>query len=215
MGTDWNQKRLCHEGHALSWDERDDIQRLLAILQVDAVEVFNTALEYDYVLDFTTKHLPFADRAPHFWGEVVKSLRFTLIMKTARLFDESSDAIGLNKAFNILEQSRYNNLVKNELKQIREQYDEYHKYINEIRTIRDKVYAHNDRREYRFWKKEDTRILNLEFEGEFWNKLEEILIWARDSILCLRSLTGDSYPVNREITNDLENLLINEQGKEA
>lgn len=51
--------------------------------------------------------------------------------------------------------------------------------------------------------------MDLEFEGEFWKKLEEIIIWARDTLLSLRSLIGDNYPVNIEISNDLYNLLEN------
>ena len=205
MSTDWNQKKFSYEGNELSWDKKDDIQRLLTVLQNDAVDTLNTVLEYGFVLDFTTKHLGFVNRAPSFWSEVMRSLRFTLIMKSARLFDESADAIGLNKVLNILEQSIYGSRMKNELKEIREQYSKYHKYINEIRIIRDKIYAHNDKKEYRFWKHNDTK--NLEFEGEFWNKLEEILVWARDSLLSLRVVTGDGFPVDIEITNDLEKLL--------
>ena len=49
--------------------------------------------------------------------------------------------------------------------------------------------------------------MNLEFEGEFWKKLEEIIIWARDTLLTFRTITGDSYPVNIEISNDICNLL--------
>ena len=205
MSTDWNQKKFSYEGNELSWDKKDDIQRLLTVLQNDAVDTLNTVLEYGFVLDFTTKHLDFVNRAPSFWSEVMRSLRFTLIMKSARLFDESADAIGLNKVLNILEQSIYGSRMKNELKEIREQYSKYHKYINEIRTIRDKIYAHNDKKECRFWKHNETK--NLEFEGEFWNKLEEILVWARDSLLSLRVVTGDGFPVDIEITNDLEKLL--------
>lgn len=205
MGTDWNQKKFSYKGNVLSWDKKDDIQRLLTILQDDAMGTLNTVFEYGFVMNFTTEHLAFINKAPTFWAEVMRSLRYTLIMESARLFDESADAIGLNKTLNILEQSIYGSRMKNELKKIREQYDNYHKYIDEIRTIRDKIYAHNDKKEYKFWKSNETR--NLEFEGEFWNKLEEILIWARDSLLSLRTLTGDGFPVNLEIKNDIDNLL--------
>lgn len=47
---------------------------------------------------------------------------------------------------------------------------------------------------------------DVEFDGEFWKVLEEILIWVRDSVLRLRVLVGDGYPVNREIANDLVNM---------
>ena len=135
----------------------------------------------------------------------MKSLRFTLIMKTARLFDESKDAIGLQKVFNILEQSPYRENLRKDLDVCRNQYNGYHDYIDEIRMLRDKLYAHNDKKEYQFWKYPSDK--DIEFEGEFWGKLEEMLIWARDSLLRMRTIMGDGYPVNIEITNDLVNIL--------
>lgn len=89
MNTDWNMRKSQFIGKVISWDDKDDIQRLLTILQNDVVDALNSVLEYSFVLDFTAEHLPFVNRSPQFWGEVVKSLRFTMIMKTARLFDEA------------------------------------------------------------------------------------------------------------------------------
>ena len=207
MSTNWNQEKYNYTGQTLSWDQKDDIQRLLTMLQNDAVDTLNTVLEYRFVMDFTFEEQSYTNKAPYFWGEVMKSLRFTLIMKSARLFDESTDAIGIKKVFNILEQSPYHSIMHDDIKNAIFQYETYHIYIDEIRTIRDKLYAHNDRKEYQFWKHPSDK--DIEFDGKFWGKLEEILIWVRDTLLSLRSLTGDSYPVNIDISNDLYNLLPN------
>ena len=94
--------------------------------------------------------------------------------------------------------------MREEIAACRERYSYYHDYIEEIRTLRDKLYAHNDKKEYQFWKYQSDK--DIEFEGEFWGKIEEMLIWARDSLLQMRTIMGDSYPVNREITNDLVNI---------
>lgn len=207
MSTGWKQDKYNYSGQSLSWDQKDDIQRLLTMLQNDAADTLNTVLEYRFVMDFTFGEQSYTNKAPHFWGEVMKSLRFTLIMKSARLFDESTDAIGIKKVFNILEQSSYRSIMSDVINNARNQYETYHIYIEEIRTVRDKLYAHNDKKEYQFWKYPNDK--DLEFEGRFWGKLEEILIWIRDALFYLRSLTGDSYPVNIEISNDLCNLLPN------
>ena len=130
-------------------------------------------------------------------------------MRVARLFDESRGAIGLQKVFNILEQSSYRENLRKELLDCRNQYSDYHYYIDEIRTLRDKLYAHNDKTEYQYWKYPSDK--DIEFEGDFWGKLDEMLIWARDSLLRIRTIMGDGYPVNREITNDLENILTIQQ----
>lgn len=208
MATDWNEKKSHFSGLVLSWDEKDDFQRLLAVIQNDVVDTLNTVLEYGFVLEFDINQHSFVNKSPYFWAEVMKSLRFTLVMKTAKLFDESKDAIGLQKIFNILEQSPYREDLRKELADCRNQYSGYHDYIEEIRTLRDKLYAHNDKKEYQFWKYPSDK--DLEFEGTFWGKLEEILIWARDSLLRIRTIMGDGYPVNIEITNDLVNILTNQ-----
>lgn len=205
MSTDWNEKKSHFSGQTLSWDAKDDFQRLLTIVQNDVVDALNTTLEYGFVLEFATNQQTFTNKSPHFWAEVMKSLRFTLIMKTARLFDESKDAIGIQKVFNILEQSPYRENLRKDLDVCRNQYNGYHDYIDEIRMLRDKLYAHNDKKEYQFWKYPSDK--DIEFEGEFWGKLEEMLIWARDSLLRMRTIMGDGYPVNIEITNDLVNIL--------
>ena len=205
MSTDWNEKKSHFSGQTLSWDEKDHFQKLLAIVQNDVVDALNTTLEYGFVLEFVANQQAFCNKSPHFWSEVMKSLRFTLIMKAARLFDESKDAISLQKIFNILEQSPYRENLRKDLENCRNQYNGYHDYIEEIRTLRDKLYAHNDKKEYLFWKYPADK--DIEFEGEFWGKLEEMLIWARDSLLRIRTIMGDGYPVNIEITNDLVNIL--------
>ena len=205
MTTDWNEKKSHFSGQTLSWDEKDDYQRLLTIAQNDVVDALNTTLEYGFVLEFVADQQSFVNKSPHLWAEIMKSLRFTLVMKAARMFDESKDAIGLQRIFNILEQSPYRDRLKEELVACRNQYAGFFDYIEEIRTLRDKLYAHNDKKEYKFWKYPSDK--DIEFEGEFWGKIEEMLIWARDSLLRMRTLMGDGYPVNIEITNDLVNIL--------
>lgn len=207
--SDWNYNKACFEGKTLSWDERDHYQRLLIVFQSDAIDAVNTILEYEYVLGFTSEHLPFVNKSPQFWSEVTISLRFSLIMKTARLFDESKDAIGLIKVFNILEQSPYGRAVADELITSRRKYAEYKKYIEEIRTLRDKLYAHNDKKEYQFWN--NPKEMDLEFEGSFWTKIKEMVRWVSTSLLRIRELIGDGYPANKEITNDLSGLLPEEK----
>lgn len=100
MNTNWNKNKSNFTGRALSWDQKDDIQKLLTMLQNDAVDTLNSVLEYSFIMDFMSDQTSYINKAPCFWSEVIKSLRFTLIMKTARLFDESKDAIGFHKVFN-------------------------------------------------------------------------------------------------------------------
>ena len=81
----------------------------------------------------------------------------------------------------------------------------YTKDIEEIRTLRDKVFAHNDKTEFQFWKCPEKP--DLEFEGEVWGRIEELLRWVQESTLSLRTALGDGYPIGHEIENDLDKLM--------
>ena len=75
MSTDWNEKKSHFSGQTLSWDAKDDFQRLLTIVQNDVVDALNTTLEYGYVLEFATNQQTFTNKSPPFLGggyEIVK-----------------------------------------------------------------------------------------------------------------------------------------------
>ena len=41
----------------IDWDDKDDIQKLLTILEYDAGEALNNALQFKYVLELFDEHL--------------------------------------------------------------------------------------------------------------------------------------------------------------
>ncbi|MBD5104250.1 MAG: hypothetical protein HDT47_05245 [Ruminococcaceae bacterium] len=87
----------------IDWNNKDDIQKLLTVLEFDVGSALNDALQFEYVLEFFDKHLDFINKAPYFWVGVITSLRYSMIMQAARVFDESKDAIGIKKILNIVE----------------------------------------------------------------------------------------------------------------
>ena len=135
----------------IDWYDKDDIQKLLTVLEGDAALALNDALQFQYVLEFFNEHLDFINKAPCFWMGVITSLRYSMLMQAARLFDESKDAIGLRKIFNIVEQSKYREVAKDVLCRVRDEYDGYQNLIEDIRNMRDKIYAHNDKTLYKDW----------------------------------------------------------------
>ena len=96
----------------IDWDDKDDIQKLLTVLECDAASALNDALQFKYVLELFDEHLDFINKAPCFWMGVITSLRYSMLMQAARLFDESKDAIGIRKILNIVEQSKYRDTAK-------------------------------------------------------------------------------------------------------
>ena len=187
----------------IDWYDKDDIQKLLTVLEGDAALALNDALQFQYVLEFFNEHLDFINKAPCFWMGVITSLRYSMLMQAARLFDESKDAIGLRKIFNIVEQSKYREVAKDVLCRVRDEYDGYQNLIEDIRNMRDKIYAHNDKTLYKDWNFDRDAT----FDDPLWGRMIELLKWAKDSILSLRSTYGDNFPLYFETKNDVKNLL--------
>lgn len=94
------------------WDDQDDVQKILTVLQCDAGEALNDALQFKYVLELFDTNLDFINKTPYFWKSVISSLIYSMLMQTARLFDESNDAIGIKKILNRVEQSKYRDAAK-------------------------------------------------------------------------------------------------------
>ena len=187
----------------IDWDNKDDIQRLLTVLECDAGEALNNALQFKYVLELFDENLDFVNKAPCFWSGVIDSLRYSMLMRAARLFDESRDAIGIKKALNIVEQSKYREAAKEVLCRVRNEYDGYQNMIEDIRNMRDKIYAHNDKALYRDWDSDRDATI----DDPLWEKMIELFRWAKDSILSLTSTYGDNFPLYFEAKNDVKNLL--------
>lgn len=188
----------------IDWKNKDDLQRLLTIFETDAGYAWNTALQYKYLLQFLDGNSTFTNRAPDFFFEVITSFRYSLLMQMARLFDESKDAIGMKKVLNILEQSKYRNILKAPLQKAKSEYDGYQDVILEIRELRDKVYAHNDKTIYKDW----TGSTADPLDSFLWCRAEEILQWAKNILLEIRTLCGENVPLYFETRNDIGNLLI-------
>lgn len=162
-----------HSYTVITWDDQDDIQKILTVLECDAGEALNDALQFKYVLELFDTNLDFINKAPCFWKSVITSLKYSILMQTARLFDESKDAIGIRKILNRVEQSKYRDAAKEVLDRVRREYDEYLDLIEDIRNMRDKIYAHNDKILYRDWDIERDATI----DDPLWDRAVELLRW--------------------------------------
>ncbi len=175
----------------MKWEEKDDIQKTLSIMASEVADALNNVLEYQYIISFMDKHDTYINEAPWFWSEVLISLRYAIIMRTARIVDESKDAIGIVKLINMIEQSPYRKETIDICHDIQSQYRRYSASFEEIKTLRDKIFAHNDSRVYRFWMHEEAvDIRRLEFDGDFWRELEDILRWIKEALYTLCKTCG-------------------------
>ena len=202
-------------GNIINWEEKDDIQKLMTIAEQDAAIALNTALEYEYVSTFISENLDYVNRAAHFWSETLKALHYSLIMQSARLFDKTKDVISIKKLFNKIEQNHPSDATKQELIRINTEFANYEGIIEEIRTLRDKIYAHNDPKVYQWWKNDVSQINELKFDPCFQCKIIELLKWTKNSILALRTTWGDSYPIHFEITDDVRYVRYDKNNEQA
>lgn len=194
-----NEKK---EYPVINWDDKDDIQRLLTVLEIDATSALNNALQFKCILEIFDQNLDFINQAPCFWMAAITLLRYSMLMQTARLFDESKDAIGIKKCLNIFEQSNYKKTAEKVLFTVRNEYEEHRCLIDKVKEFRDKIYAHNDKAEYRDWDNSKDATL----DDPIWKDIIELLRWAKSAILALRSTYGDNFPLYYETRNDVKNL---------
>lgn len=129
-----------------------------------------------------------------------------MFMQTARLFDEGREAVGIKKTLNILEQSKYGNMACKTLIQVKREFVGFADVINSVTTMRDKVYAHNDKDLYRNWSYSKDVVSDV-LDDPLWEKLEKLLRWAKNSVFALRCTYGDCYPMWHETKNDVSNIL--------
>lgn len=195
----------------IAWDDQDDVQKLLTVLECDAGEALNDALQFKYVLELFDTNFDFIRKAPCFWFSAVSSLKYSMLMQTARLFDESKDAIGIYKILCKVEQSKYREAAREVLHRVRNEYDGYHNLIEDVRNMRDKIYAHNDKTLYRDWSIERDATI----DDPLWERIVELLRWAKDSLLSLKSACGDNISLYFETVNDVKNLLPHEYKKQG
>lgn len=78
MNTNWNKNKSNFTGRALSWDQKDDIQKLLTMLQNDAVDTLNSVLEYSFIMDFMSDQTSYINKAPCFWSDIGLVILFFL-----------------------------------------------------------------------------------------------------------------------------------------
>lgn len=186
------------------WDKMNDYQMQISML----AHIVERALKcYDHLNDFLgfmDTNLNEMNIAPSFLTECLDSMRYKLIMLSARVFDESRDAIGIMKIFNMGEQMPQYPSIKVLKRDIEIEYAKYTEEIKNLRTLRDKEYAHTDK-----------KFLLNQIEIETANLLENLggmLNWAWQALNRLMHCTGatlvDLFPTHKDFSKMI-NLIKN------
>lgn len=189
----------------INWDNKTSMQKILSIFEYDVKIALDNALQYKYLLEAFYNN-SVVNVAPVFFSSALYSFRYSLIMRSARIFDESKDSYGFNKILNKLEMTYSTDLkVTSIIYDIRKEYENYKPIFNDIRSLRDKVFAHNDNKIYRGGDSFTEEDAIDKFDcAEF----EKVLRWTLYACQRIEIGYGDEPIPYRELVNDIKNLIV-------
>mgnify|MGYP000886188250 FL=1 len=190
----------------LTWDEKSNIQKIITVFEIDIKNALDNALEYKYLKEFICEEIENCNKAPIFISQSLHALRYSLIMRVARLIDESKDSYGFIRLLNKLEMSEYSNVLNAEIKKIKCDYEIYRNVIEQIKMLRDKAAAHNDKS---FFRSNDNISDEVLIEHEILNEIESLIRWLLKSIFIIETAYGDEIIPYVELKNDIKKLFEN------
>ncbi|MBQ7851649.1 MAG: hypothetical protein IJ342_02055 [Muribaculaceae bacterium] len=187
-------------------------------------EAMQEGAEYEMLLDIS----------PCFWSTTLNNLSSNVLMKTAKIYDEHKDCIGLKKIINICEQNQELfpkkhtvtctdgdtgekcsfDMKKDVCKDIRDaqhKYQELYDARMQLMTLRDKYLAHTDKRIF-------LDVKSFYQEVAFKQETIEILIKTAGDIFnsFLSDLSNTTVPLEFDNADDYEKMLrYAKDGKEA
>ena len=189
----------------INWDEKTELQKVISIFEYDIKVALDNALQYKYLLKLFNDNFEFVNTAPVFFSRTISSCMYSLIMRSARIFDESKDSYGFKKILNKLENtySKDGKILK-VINKIKNEYAGYESILDNIRTLRDKVYAHNDHKIYRDGDcySEEEAIDSLSYD-----EFEKVLRWAFNACCSIEKAYGDETLPYNDLVNDVINLI--------
>lgn len=136
------------------------LQNCMHSLYFECKKISDTIDQYEFLCGSTNKDLnSIMDKYPKLFFTSVESMRYLIIINLANIVDNDKKSLTFNKIINIAEQEnveKINSIIKKTKKDILN----YAEFINNIKLLRDKMYAHIDI-EYSLEKNE---IFDIDFE---------------------------------------------------
>ncbi len=118
------------------------------IVEIDAM--FDAYIgTYNKLVD----HVELINISPGFWSLVYEAFLYYSVLKLAKLYDGDNSVISIEKYINFIEQNlKYiykeneREIVKKQVRNIKKCLEEKKDIIGKIKTVRDKMIAHNDKK---------------------------------------------------------------------
>ena len=129
----------------LGWDELDDFQQLCSLTEFEVERIKRIYSQLVYLRGCFEQHLDFINVAPAFFCEVMDALECRVVVGTTRFFDTPNNSKSLSLQ-GILDKARKKYLDNKRLQDFVEKSlaNLHDVQITDIKTLRDKYYAHLD-----------------------------------------------------------------------
>lgn len=124
---------------------------------------------------------------PDLFCATLEAFRYQIIVGTTKLVVKNQESICVDKLLNIIEQ-----LNREELKDIKQKIlhekEQFSQLIDNLRLIRDKVFAHTD---LKYTKKEDSYLIFDLVDSKIYTEVESILIWVIEKCIEISKVYDD------------------------
>ena len=162
-------------------DEYDDIMQEISIIMYFIEDTVDCIDQYYDLYNISLNNIKFINIAPSFFAQTLNSFKFKINISFSKIFDKSKTSSGIERLLNRVEQQKdYNKLCINEIKEGRNLIESYVPIIELLKSVRDKFYAHIDKKvilEQEKLQPEFTNYIKLkEMLISTWNILNKIMV---------------------------------------
>lgn len=162
-------------------DEYDDIMQEISIIMYFIEDTVDCIDQYYDLYNISLNNIKFINIAPSFFAQTLNSFKFKINISFFKIFDKSKSSSGIERLLNRVEQHKdYNKLCINEIKEGRILIESYVPIIELLKSVRDKFYAHIDKKvilEQEKLQPEFTNYIKLkEMLISTWNILNKIMV---------------------------------------
>ena len=162
-------------------DEYDDIMQEISIIMYFIEDTVDCIDQYYDLYNISLNNIKFINIAPSFFAQTLNSFKFKINISFSKIFDKSKTSSGIERLLNRVEQQKdYNKLCINEIKEGRILIESYVPIIELLKSVRDKFYAHIDKKiilEQEKLQPEFTNYIKLkEILISTWNVLNKIMV---------------------------------------
>lgn len=177
------------------------LQNCMHTFYFECKKIKETIDQYEFLCNSSNEYLEsIMDKYSKLFSVSIESMRYRIIIGLGNIVDNDKKSLTFNKIINIAEQEgikKINSIIKKAKKEIL-YYDEF---INNIKLLRDKMYAHIDI----IYSLEEEEIFDIDFEflNEQINKAKSFIKYTMETCVDISiACDGDSINLAENWTFD-------------